>query len=408
MKIRDLYKAILEAVGAVVNDDGLISMTRPGDEPVPLMVKDKRLAMPTDKLLNAGAFNPDGALIAFHPMCENVVLNTSPVLQKLETAMTFRLTWVLRELIMQLSAVAADHKSHKKMKTRAHGLLSAMPEADEKTKDLFNKIAQTTTAVGQKKLLSLYVRQGGMFGGEKVSRLGRFFPSIVDQLDEEKRTLLGVNLRKADVPMFLALIEYILPEYRDADKYAAPSNALVAPTFHALAKVYAKVANQLNKIVDLHAAQLNDPDVLRIPTDWVDDIVDLTPYREIIPVLPGNDGEEGTKTVKGAHTKPLGATISKSGAPVIAAPAAPKPKSTGKGISVDDLIKGITPPPRQLSTFASPAPNRTVRGGWGSQQQQDEDLPPWAREQKQAAWGQPQQQSWSRGGGAVGGGRGSL
>lgn len=408
MKIRDLYKAILEAVGAVVNDDGLISMTRPGDEPVPLMVKDKRLAMPTDKLLNAGAFNPDGSLIAFHPMCENVVLNTSPVLSKLETAMAFRLTWVLRELMIQLTGIAADPKVHKKLKMKAHGLLSALPEADEKTKDAFTKIAETTTTVGQKKLLSLYVRQGGMFGGEKVSRLGRFFPSIVDQLDQEKRQLLGVNLRKADVPMFLALIEYILPEYRDPDKYAAPSNALVAPTFHALTKVYGKVANQLNKIVDIHAPQLNNPDALRIPTDWLDAVADLTPYREIIPVLPGNDGEEGTKTVKAA-AKPAGATISKTGTPVVAAAAAAKPKAKGAGLSVDELLKGITPPPRQFtSNFAAPVRNQTARGGWGGQQNQDEDLPPWARTQQNTGWGSGQQGGgWSRGGG-VAGGRGSL
>lgn len=401
MKIRDLYKAILEAVGAVVSDDGLVSMTRPGDDPVPLMVKEKRLAMPTEKLLNVGAFNPDGSLIAFHPICENVVLNTSPVLSKLETMMTFRLTWVMRELIMQLTSIAADPKLHKKLKMKAHGLLSALPEADEKTKDAFHKIAETTTTVGQKKLLNLYVRSGGMYGGEKVSRLGRFYPAIVDLLDEEKRTILGVTLRKADVPMFLALIEYILPDYRDPDKYAAPSNALVAPTFHALAKVYGKVANQLNKIIDLHAAQLNDPEALRIPTEWLDEVQDLTKFREIIPVLPGNDGEEGTKTVK------TPATAAKPGTAVAAsaAPAAVKPKAGAKGVSVDDLIRATTPPPRQFG-FGQPAQNAPARGGWRGQQQ-EEDLPPWARTQQAPAWGN-QGGGFSRGGGFARGGGGSL
>ena len=407
MKIRDLYNAILVAVGAVVNDDGLISMTRPNDEPVPFMVKDKRLAMPTEKLLNAGAFNPDGSLIAFHPICENVVLDTSPVLAKLETAMTFRLTWVVRELIMQLTAIAADPKLHKKLKMKAHGLLSALPEADEKTKDAFTKIAETTTTVGPKKLLALYVRQGGVYGGEKVSRLGRFYPSIVDQLDTEKRAILGVSLRKADVPMFLALIEYILPEYKDPDRYSAPSNGLVAPTFHALIKCYGKVANQLNKIVDIHAGQLNDADSLRIPTDWLDSVQDLTPYREIIPVLPGNDGEEGTKTVK---TASKGAVVNtKPGTPVVGAPAAAaaKPKSSGKGVSVDDLIRAVTPPPRAFNAgFTQPA-RAPARGGWAGVQSQDEDLPPWARKAPTAAgWGQ-QGGGFQRGGGGFGG-RGSL
>lgn len=410
MKIRDLYKAILEAVGAVVSDDGLISMTRPGDDPVPFMVKEKRLAMPTDKLLNAGAFNPDGSLIAFHPICENVVLSTSPVLQKLETAMTFRLTWVLRELIMQLTAIAADPKLHKKLKMKAHGLLSALPEADEKTLAAFTKIAETTTAVGQKKLLSLYVRQGGTYGGEKVSRLGRFYPSIIDQLDEEKRTVLGVSLRKADVPMFTALLEYILPEYRDPDKYSAPSNALVAPTFHALIKVYGKVANQLNKIVDIHAAQLSNVELLTIPTDWLDEVADLSKYREIIPVLPGNDGEEGTKTVKQAPAKATVAATAKPGTTAVIAPASAAAKAkpaAGKGVSVDDMIRAVQPARPSFGFNAQRPTNPPQRGGWRGQQSQEEDLPPWARTQQQS-WGNNQGGGWQRGGGSGFRGSGAL
>jgi hypothetical protein len=88
MKLRELYNAILVASGAIVTDDDLISITRPDDDPVFCMVNEKRLAMPSEKLLNKGAFNPDGSLIAFHPMSENVVLGTSPVLTQLEKMMT--------------------------------------------------------------------------------------------------------------------------------------------------------------------------------------------------------------------------------------------------------------------------------------------------------------------------------
>lgn len=375
MKIRELYEAILVAVGAVVNDDGLISITSPSDEPTPLMVDGKRLALPTDKLLNAGAFNPDGALIAFHPICENVVLDASPVLKRLELAMTYRLTWVMRDLIQQLTAIAADPKQHKKLKMKAHGLLSALPDADERTKNDFFKIMEHTTTIGQKKLMTLYVRQGGTYGGEKVSRLGRFFPSIVDSLDQEKRTLFGVQLRKADVPAFLALIEYIVPDYRDPDRYSSPSNALVAPMFQALVKTYLKVANQLNKIIDIHAAQLDNADSMRIPTDWADEIQDLSKYRELIPVLPGNDGAEGTKTVKTAPGKPAATLPGKPAA------AAPKAKGDGKGISVDELIRKVAPPRPAFGGFGNRAAAAPARPAWGAARAQApaDDLPPWAR-----------------------------
>lgn len=396
MKLLDLYKAILTAVGAVIDDDGLISMTRPGDDPVPFMVDEKRLAIPTNQLLDKGAFNPDGQLIAFHPICENVVLETSPVLAKLEAAMAFRLTWVMRELIMQLVSIAANPKIHKKMKVKEHALLSVLADADERTRNDFIKVMESTTVVGQKKLLSLYVRKGGIYCGDKVSKLARFFPSIVDSLDQEKRTLLGVSLRKADVPAFLALIEYILPDYRDPDKYVAPSNSMVAPSFHALVRVYAKVAQQLNRIIDVHAPQLNEVDSLKIDVDWVDSVQDLSPYRENIPVLPGNDGAEGTKTVK----TPL---VNKS----VAGFTGQKDTSTGprgnKLASVDDLVRALTPARQHFGAFQQLQQQNqrsTGRAGWATARASDNDLPPWARQQPTSGWGSSSNGSFRRSSGS--------
>ncbi len=381
MKIRDLYKSILEAVGATINDEGLISMLVPDSDPVPMQVSDKRLAMPHDKLLNQGAFNSDGGLIAFHPMCENVVLETSPVLEALEKAMLFRLTYILRELIMQLTAVAADSKQHKKLKMAAHGLLSALPTADEKTRDAFIKVMENTSVIGTKKLISLYTRKGGTYAGEKVSRLGRFFPSIIDQLDEKERTLLGVNLRKADVAAFPALLQYLLPDFRDPDQYAAPSNSQVAPTFQALVKTYAKVAKQLNKVVALHADHLSNADSLTIDVEWLDAVQDLSKYRELIPVLPGNDGADGTKNAKATGAaKPANAPVG------YGQPAQPAINRSSNGVNVDDALRAVMP---------QRAFNPRAQTGWGSARQDPEaDLPPWARTQQQTqftarsgAWG---------------------
>ena len=369
MKVQALYKAILEAVGAIVTDDDLISITRPEADPIFATIGDKRLALPSDNLLNKGAFNSDGGLIAFHPLCENVVLDASPVLQHLEKMMAFRLTWVFRELLMQLVAIAANTKLHKKMKVKTHGLLSALPEADDRTRKDFVRILENTTVTGQKRLLTLFIRKGGTFGGDKVNQLGRFYPSIVDNLDKEKRTLLGVNLRIADVAGFLALIEYVLPDYQDSDRYSAPTNSPVAPAFHALLKTYGKVANQLNKIVDLHEAHLENADTLRINTEWLDAVQDLSQYREKIPMLPGNDGAEGTQTVK----------------PQVSKPSHTQPPHTGGGatpqkggMTVDDVIRAMTPPAPRYGVFDQRQTNTRY----------DESLPPWVTQ------GEPQRHSW--------------
>ena len=375
MKIRDLYKEILTAVGAVVNDDDLISMTRPDDDPIPFVVNDLRLALPSDRLLNQGAFNEGTGYIAFHPMCENVVLDPSPVFEKLQTAMAYRLTWVLRELLVQLVAVAADSKLHRKMKIGAHGLLSAMPDADKRTMTDLTKVFEGTSTTGTKRLINLYVRMGGTYEGAKVNRLGRFYPTIVDGLDVEKSTLNGVNLRKADVPAFLALIEYVLPEYK-TERYSAPSNSLIAPSFHALVKTFYRVANQINKVVDTHADHLENPEALKIPTEWSEHVQDLSVYRDQIPVLPGNDGAEGTKTQRTSpavsHTTPIDRSRQ---------PAAPSSGGKGAVVSVTDALAALTRPPQQ----------QQPTGRWNSmaaQRNSDADLPPWARKQEEpSGWG---------------------
>jgi hypothetical protein len=397
MNLLALYKAILLASGAIVSDEGLVSISRPEHDPIFCMVNGKRLALPTEELLKSGAFNPDKALIGFHPMCENVVLETSPVLAQLETLMTYRLTWTLRELLLQLVAIAANPKLHGKMKVPTHGLLSAMPNADDRTNKDFTKILESTSVVGPKKLITLYVRHGGVYGGDKVSRLARFFPAIVDALDQEKRTLLNVHLRIADVPAFLALLEYVLPEYRDADRYASPSNSLVAPSFHALVRTFGKVANQLNKIIDIHATHLSDIDSLRIDTSWLDSVHDLSSYRETIPVLPGNDGAEGTKAVRGATA------IKTPQAPVACGVTATR--GPGTAVSVDDVVRAMAPPTRTaFGGFQYPANHGISTRGFRAQQ--NDNLPSWARDQRQVPWGGNQGGGgFRRAGGRTGSGR---
>ncbi|QVD49145.1 hypothetical protein LUCX_75 [Xanthomonas phage vB_XciM_LucasX] len=397
MAILDFYKQLIESVGGVIGEEGLISLRRPEDEPQPFMVTGKRLALPLPALLNQGAFNADGQVIAFHPICENVVLKTSPVLEKFELAMTFRLTYVLRELIMQLTAVAADPKQHKKLKMRAQGLLSAMPDADEKTREAFFKILKNTTSVGDHPLISLYVRQGGgLYNGEKVNRLARFYPAVVRELERGDRTIYGVKLRQADEAAFQALIEYILPEYRDDDHYSSPSNSLVAPSFHALIKTYYKVANQLNKITEMYAEQLTNADELRIPTDWIEDAQDLGQFREKIPVLPGNDGADGAKQVRVQPQAAMGATATPA-----TTPAAPV-RQSGKGLSIDEALKLAQPKPPafggQQQSFG--------RGNRFGQQAPQDDLPPWAQSSVQNTFAS-RGGGWGRGGGGGGwGGRG--
>lgn len=379
IKPTTLFEMVLNSAGADHDENGLVSMRMIDEEPLPWKIGGKRLAIPYKELLREGAFNEGAQLIAFQPFSENVVLDTSPVLESLNNAFLHRLTTVTKDLVIQLSAIAADTSKHPKMKMNAQKVLSAMPDADEAMAKSFAKIMQASTTTGKNQLLSLFVRSSGTYGGEKVHRLGKFFPRVASELDDGGHEIFGVTLRKKkDVPMFKALLEYLFPGFEDPDTYSAPSNSPVAPSFHALLKCFAKVAGQLNKIVDIHARHLVNPEALRIDIDWRDAIETLDQYRDMLPVLPGNDGKEGIKTHRTRVEKAA-----------VAAPAEePAPVRREGGVSVSDFLGGI----RQT--------NQPQAGGWGQpanagglqptgfraqqqemmrRQQKIESLPDWCR-----------------------------
>lgn len=376
MEILELYKSILASGNATVGEEGHVSVVTAGDDPIPFRIDGDRLTLPTQEHLRAGAFNPGTGMIAFHPISESVALDQSVVYRKFEELLQFRLSTVLRELILQLALLAQDKKSHAKMAPAERGLLMAMPNADADTYEAIRKVVSRAQAQGNRKICSLYVRRGGTYAGSDVSRLGRFVPSVILDLDETARELWGVDIRKQDMPEIKELFEYILPDYKDGETYSRPSNSQVAPNLHALLRTFAVVAKRLNRIVETHSENLSNADDLLIPLEWVEEINDLGRYRARIPTLPGNDGQAkagGSEVVR----------------PVQAVAQAPREKLSER------LAQRSAPPQHAAGTVESVLANLTGRGRpqgastlgssgrsrrWGLSDNRGPDLPPWVED----------------------------
>ena len=88
------------------------------------------------------------------------------------------------------------------------------------------------------------------------------------------------------------------------ETYSAGSHSLIAPYFDALMRAYVKVATQLNAIVKTHRKELADHKALLIDVDWAEALDNLGDYRDLIPPLPGNEGDraDGSQP-KGAEVK---------------------------------------------------------------------------------------------------------
>lgn len=284
----DFYRSILGSLGTPVNEEDMVSMEI-GGQHFPCKCNGRRVVIPTPKILKESQWDK---YIAFHPLSENVYRGESPMLKKLRALVNFRLSSVLSVLVSELTEIAADTDQHSKLSPRQSDYLSTMKDADGRTVKDVEKVLDNIGTT-QNRLVSIYLKRGGKFKGEEFSRVAITSFPIMDEFENEDRSVFGVKLRVKDFKGLKALIEYIVPNATDLDAYSYGSNSMSAPYFHVLMHAYLKVAKRLNKVVKMFKSRL-DKDVyegLLIDTSWESEIDDISKYRDLVPVLDGNDGE---------------------------------------------------------------------------------------------------------------------
>lgn len=440
-----LYQAILESLDVVADKDGLLTY-RHGDIDMPYTVDGKRLVLPTPQLLKLGLGDN---LVAFHPLSESSVRGESPVLRRLKSAINFRLSQVTAELLQSLVEVAVDSGRHSKISPKAAKFLVLVPDVDDKTAHAMEKVLAKTSP-DQNRLVSVYLKRGGKLNGQKFARTAMVAFPFFEEFADEQPEIFGTKIRKKDMVAIKALFEYIFPDPDLLETYSAGSNALTAPFFDALMHAYERVATQLNSIVTVHRKELDDHKSLLIDTSWSDLLADLADFRDVIPPLPGNEGDlidgggvAGTATVN----KPLSSVGAVKEAPKklfyntepekAAPPAAAPLVKTDTGVSFASVLnrgasqqhgggwgngQGWQQPAQQMP----PAPVTYYRGmaqqpawngnaGWG-QQGGGNNEPAWLHQNTNApvvaavgnpapmgagwnnnsGWGQPAQTGWGQ------------
>lgn len=287
MTIIELYESIVKSLGLDIDEEGLVSMVL-DDQRYPCLIDGKRLAIPTQKRLRSGEW--DG-LIAFHPLSENVARGESPVIKKLRALVNYRLTEVISTLMTELMELASNPEIHSKVKPGQGELLQVLSEADEKTLKGLERVLSSVTTDGEHRLVSIYLKHGGRWMTNDYSRVAIADFPIVEEFESDEPTIFGKKLsRKRDKKSIEKLFMYLLPNSDSFETYSYGSNSMVAPYFHALCMSYATIAKQLNKITRKMRSHLDNPKAITIDLKWVDAMDDLKDYRDLIPVLEGNDG----------------------------------------------------------------------------------------------------------------------
>jgi hypothetical protein len=380
MELSKLYQAILASLNVVADESGLLSLVY-GNQSFPTTVEGKRLVLPTPEVLRSG-IGPQ--IIAFHPLSENILRGESPVFRKLKQFITSKLTVVISELLEAFTEITSDHSRHPKLTPDQKELLLALPDADEKTYQTLIKIFEAMKEDHKRKLISVYLKRGGKIKLEKYSRTAIVTFPILSEFENDDGTIYGVKCRKKDFIGFAKLFEYLLPN-ADNSGYSFGSNDSDVPYFDALIRAFLNVANQLNSRIDLFGKHLKNGRELHIDTSWAHpDHLRWSKYRDLIPVLNGNDGTttaeelaEETAVVQAESRMPMTfdpARAADSSAtqyvhtsahhqvqqPATAPPAADTRKSTG-GIPWQDVVNAQS---RRLlqhgSTYAQVPPGQPV------------------------------------------------
>lgn len=363
--ILDFYKKVLTSLNFQVDDDGLVSFVGPDGGVRPTTVDKRRLVLPTDCHMRNG-FGED--LQPFHPICENIARKgASPVLATLQRTAKAMVAFYVNTITESLMAVAADPSLHKDLPPECSEYLKKVSQADKKALTAFKELMKR--AIAKNQLISFYLKNGGKYQGDKVNRLCVVRFPIMDQLDTEEDTVLGVKLRKKDKKTISALLHYAIPFGDDPEEYSAGSNSRVAPFFDAFLKAYAKIAHRINKLIHRYNKPLN-LDLQSIALTYEEDLENLGQFYDKLPTLRGNEGALAkgetetpapapTTTSEPTPTKPTPApTTTPRGAPP-APPAQPTtPRST---MSVDEFLgRGQ---PQQPPT----PPQQQGYGGYGGQ-----------------------------------------
>ena len=381
------YNQALPSMRYGVDKEGLISITTATGQLSPAEVEGKRLVLPTKARLKEGFGD---AFQAWHPLSETMARRgTSPVMQHMQRNARAQLSFTYIYLAQQLLRVAADRELHKELPPTedCNEFLNKMQLADDKLVKIFDRLVQAASE--KKRLITLYLKNGGTYAGKKVNRLAVIRFPLIELLETEDNKVLGIEIKPKQRQVLLTLLRTILPNGDDPEQYSAGSNNRVAPYFHAFMTAYRKVIVQLNKII----SRYGQPMALPVKAFPMFDEEYLSQFAEIydeIPSLEGNEGgvheveDEAPVVAEPAKIEVAKSTpaqgiqvVSQPGvAPVSSAPLRTQAAKVVEEDTIDfEALKQSMMPQQAAFGMGAGYPNTVVGGGIGVAQQGHVVLP---------------------------------
>lgn len=295
-KLKDLteaYKLLLASVNVVTQSDDLLVQDI-DDMKTQVMVDGRPLALPTDNIVN----NYSDSIVVFHPICENLLLGESPVLQEFRMLIMEFLNDYALNLVDSILSIAVDEQLVSELKPTQVEFMRCTAGADATSLSNWRSVMRRAGTRGSaNRLLTIFLKRGAMYNGNKHKRVANVNFNILDKIEDGGSTLFGAKVRKNDLKVYNRILTKIFDKVEEEDGYSAYSDSLTAPYFESLVKAYHNVLEDLNSVswnlrkpIEQSTARK-----LHVNTDFMDALSDIRKYRDVLPTMPLNDGDRNTR-----------------------------------------------------------------------------------------------------------------
>lgn len=302
-----IYKDILSTAWMSANEKGVISrMVDPETgEKSPVMIEDntdnkkKKTAVLPIKENLVGLDNSE--FLVIHPLNENPSKPASPVVDFLRRMMSVRLNWVLSTMLPELLVFASSPAKHDLLKPEQLDILTCLADAGKDSASKFLKLLEASKAKNGHfaTIVSVYLTRGGVVNEKTYHRAAIVKFTLYEELVKagSDNVVMGVKLSKKDRDLFKKLFERVIPGIDNPQHYSTGSNANVAPFMDSMMNTFLKLFSITNDMVENYRVVFSIPDLMIVPMEWSDELMDIDSLSSIVRLVPPQRGNEGDSRV---------------------------------------------------------------------------------------------------------------
>lgn len=302
-----IYKDILSTAWMSANEKGVISRLIDPEtgEKSPVMIEDN-----TDNKKKKTAVLPikenlvgldSNEFLVIHPLNENPSKPASPVVDFLRRMMSVRLNWVLSTMLPELLVFASSPAKHDLLKPEQLDILTCLADAGKDSASKFLKLLEASKAKNGHfaTIVSVYLTRGGVVKEKTFHRAAIVKFTLYEELIKagSDNVVMGVKLSKKDRDLFKKLFERAIPGIDNPHHYSTGSNANVAPFMDSMMNTFLKLFSITNDMVENYKVVFSIPDLMTVPMEWSDELMDIDSLSSIVRLVPPQRGNEGDSRV---------------------------------------------------------------------------------------------------------------